>query len=169
MTESRCPTCDSILTEATSECPTCSPTGAVDQPATQSIATMLNGTAHPKVGFWPRFFAALIDGVLLTIVGAIVGLVLGLGAGSRPIGALVGLAYSVALIGSKGQTVGMMALGVIVVRTDGSRVDYMAAFIRWLGSILSALVLCLGYLWIAWDPEKQAWHDKIAGTYVVKA
>ena len=82
---------------------------------------------------------------------------------------VISLAYSIGLIGWKGQTVGMMALRIKVVLTTGQPVDYGRAALRWVGSIISGMVLCLGYLWIAWDPDKQAWHDKIAGTYVVKA
>ena len=38
-----------------------------------------------------------------------------------------------------------------------------------MGKLISAIALCLGFLWIAWDREKQGWHDKIADTHVVKA
>jgi uncharacterized RDD family membrane protein YckC len=34
-------------------------------------------------------------------------------------------------------------------------------------SIVSAIVFLLGYLWMLWDPEKQTWHDKAAGSVVV--
>jgi uncharacterized RDD family membrane protein YckC len=88
---------------------------------------------------------------------------------SRVISTLLGLAYSVYMIGSRGQTVGMMALSIKVIRTNGGSMDYVQAFVRWLGSIVSGIALGLGFLWIAWDPDKQGWHDKIADTYVVKA
>jgi uncharacterized RDD family membrane protein YckC len=39
---------------------------------------------------------------------------------------------------------------------------------RYFAYILSMLPLLLGYLWAAWDPKKQTWHDKLAGTYVVR-
>ena len=42
------------------------------------------------------------------------------------------------------------------------------AFLRWVGYILSGIFLYLGFLWIAWDGRKQGWHDKIAGTVVVR-
>ncbi len=120
-----------------------------------------------KAGFWSRWVASLIDGVILAVPRFVLGLVTTRSAASQ-LALLIFAAYSVALIGSQGCTVGMMAMRLTVVRTDGSKVDYLWAFIRLLGSILSALPFCLGYLWIAWDPEKQAWHDKIARTYVVK-
>jgi uncharacterized RDD family membrane protein YckC len=40
--------------------------------------------------------------------------------------------------------------------------------VRALGCFLSMIVACLGFIWIAIDSEKQAWHDKIAGTVVVR-
>jgi uncharacterized RDD family membrane protein YckC len=55
-----------------------------------------------------------------------------------------------------------------VVRTDGTPVTVLVALVRCLFSFLSGLVLFLGFFWIGWDHEKQGWHDKIAGTVVVK-
>jgi len=55
-----------------------------------------------------------------------------------------------------------------VVRVDGSRLTFADALVRGLSSIFSLLVLALGVLWIIRDPERQAWHDKIAGTFVVR-
>ena len=46
-------------------------------------------------------------------------------------------------------------------------IGYGRAFIRWLVSIISALILLLGYLWMLWDKEKQCWHDKAANDVVV--
>jgi len=41
--------------------------------------------------------------------------------------------------------------------------------VRYVGYFISSLFLCLGFLWIAFDARKQGWHDKIAGTVVIKA
>jgi uncharacterized RDD family membrane protein YckC len=137
----------------------------IPQAARRAPATVLG---VPKAGFWIRFAAGLIDWIILSLLGAALRAIAG-GAAGTQMGTLLLIAYSVLLIGGPGQTVGMMVLGIMVVATDGSKAGYLRAFIRWLGSILSALVLYLGFLWIAWDPQKQAWHNKIAGTYVVKA
>jgi len=48
-------------------------------------------------------------------------------------------------------------------------VSYGRAFGRFAMSLVSGLVLLLGYLWMIWDSEKQTWHDKVARTYVVPA
>ena len=47
--------------------------------------------------------------------------------------------------------------------------DRTLAFVREVvGKFLSGLVLCLGYLWMLWDAERQCWHDKLVGTRVVR-
>ncbi|HUE75473.1 MAG TPA: RDD family protein [Chloroflexota bacterium] len=53
-------------------------------------------------------------------------------------------------------------------QTDGSNLDVVGAIIRYIGAIVAAIPFGLGYLWVIWDPNKQGWHDKIAGTYVIK-
>jgi len=45
---------------------------------------------------------------------------------------------------------------------------FVVALVRALAAFFSAIVLFLGFLWIFWDEEKQSWHDKIAGTVVVR-
>ena len=55
-----------------------------------------------------------------------------------------------------------------VVRMDGAPLRFADALVRGLASIFSLAVFGLGGLWILKDPERQAWHDRIAGTYVVK-
>jgi uncharacterized RDD family membrane protein YckC len=52
------------------------------------------------------------------------------------------------------------------VGTDGKLIGFGTALIRWLGLVLSFSVLFLGVIWVAFDPQKQGWHDKIANTYV---
>jgi uncharacterized RDD family membrane protein YckC len=51
--------------------------------------------------------------------------------------------------------------------TTGGRIDYSRCVVRYLVSILSGLALLLGYFWMLWDPRKQTWQDKAAGTVVV--
>jgi uncharacterized RDD family membrane protein YckC len=65
-----------------------------------------------------------------------------------------------------GQTPGKAFLGVAVVGADGGQLRAGAAIVRWLGYWLSG-ILFLGYLWILVDDRRQAWHDKLAGTWVV--
>jgi uncharacterized RDD family membrane protein YckC len=77
------------------------------------------------------------------------------------------LAYHIAFWSWKGTTVGGIICRLRVVRTDGQLLLFTDAFVRGLSSIFSAVVLGLGWFWILTDPERQSWHDKIAGTYVV--
>jgi uncharacterized RDD family membrane protein YckC len=121
-----------------------------------------------RAGFWRRFAAAFIDGLVVGIASGILRAILGTGAGTG-VGLLVSAAYFTAFIGAeRGQTLGQMALGIRVLGLDnGATIGYGRAFLRWLVSIVSALVLLLGYLWMLWDSEKQCWHDKAANDVVV--
>lgn len=82
----------------------------------------------------------------------------------------IGALYYVYFTGSRGQTLGKMALGIKVVKADTQEVPgYTSAFLReTIGKFVSSLILALGYLWMIWDPKKQTWHDKIANTIVIR-
>ncbi len=70
--------------------------------------------------------------------------------------------------GAPGQTPGKMILGLKVIQSSGEQMTFGLAFLRWVGYLISALVFCLGFIWIAFDKSKQGWHDKIAGTSVIR-
>lgn len=125
--------------------------------------------ATEKVGFWSRFLALLIDGIGLGIIGNV--LSRGDVTGATGLQTLLGVIYFCYFWSSygKGQTVGMRALKIKVVKTDGSYLDLVGAFLRYVGLVISCIPLFLGLIWVAFDAQKQGWHDKIAGTYVVKA
>jgi uncharacterized RDD family membrane protein YckC len=138
-------------------------------PPPQSAGAPATGSASgPRAGFWRRFVGALIDGILLGIIEAILKSILGNGAASG-IYILISIAYFTVMIGgARGQTVGQMAMGIRVIDFNtGGSIGYGRAFIRWLVSILSALAIFVGYLWMLWDKEKQCWHDKAANDVVV--
>ena len=125
------------------------------------------GPSGPRASFGTRFLAVLIDVIL---VGAVNGILFGLaGRAGQGLGTLVSIAYSVYFHGSpSGQTVGKHVMNIRVVDFNtGGSIDYGKAFIRWLCGILSGIPCFLGYFWMLWDPEKQTWHDKLAGTVVV--
>lgn len=121
----------------------------------------------PRAGFWRRFGGAIIDGIIVGIVGLVLQISLK-GAGSA-LSILVGLAYFTLFVGgTRGQTPGMSAVGIRVISFDGSgSIGYGRAFIRWIGGYLSGIVIFLGFLWMLWDKEKQCWHDKLASDVVV--
>lgn len=114
----------------------------------------------PRAGFWERMGAAFLDVILVSILAAIVG--------GAPLGFLVMLAYFAGMWAWKGTTVGGVVLKLKVVRLDGAPISFPVALVRGLGAAFSTVVLFLGFFWIAWDVEKQSWHDKIAGTAVVR-
>ena len=135
------------------------------QPAYQPPAG--DGPSGPRASFGRRLVAAIIDGILLGVVGAIFYAI------SRTLGYVVQLlltiAYLTYLEGSpSGQTVGKKAMGIRVIDfSTGGAIGYGRAFVRWIARILSGIVCLLGYLWMLWDKEKQTWHDKLATTVVV--
>ena len=122
----------------------------------------------PRASFWLRLAAALIDGVLLGVVGTIIRVILGDVLGSA-VNLLLGLAYYTYLEGSpSGQTVGKRAMSIRVIDfAGGGPIGPGRALIRYIGRLISAIPCGLGYWWMLWDAEKQTWHDKIATTVVV--
>jgi uncharacterized RDD family membrane protein YckC len=124
-----------------------------------------------KIGFWRRVGATLIDVVLVAIVTSIIGNLLGGGTTGSGLTFLLGLAYYLYFWSSygHGQTLGKRALSIRVVKTDGSELTLVDALIRYVGVVISCIALFIGVVWVAFDPNKQGWHDKIAKTYVVKA
>ncbi len=76
------------------------------------------------------------------------------------------IGYPVTFWALAGQTPGKALMGVRIVRTDGERLQIGRAFIRLLGYWVSS-ILFLGYLWVLVDGRRQAFHDKLADTFVV--
>jgi uncharacterized RDD family membrane protein YckC len=131
-------------------------------PATQPVPAPVAGEAYalPRASFWERMGAGLLDMVL---AGALCGFV-----GGPPFGFLVILAYFVGMWAWKGTTIGGLVANLKVVRLDDKPVTIVVALVRGLGAAFSAMVFFLGFFWIAWDRERQGWHDMIAGTVVVR-
>jgi len=123
----------------------------------------------PRAGFGQRAVAAIIDGVLLGVVNVILGAVFNPNF-AGVVSTALGLAYYGYFEGGDtGQTIGKRAMSIRVVKTDGEALGTGVALVRYVARIISAIPCGLGYWWALWDPEKQTWHDKIAGTYVVPA
>ena len=126
-----------------------------------------------KAGFWIRFAAIFIDGIILFVINLLIAAILNSSTTGRSgIQTLLGLLYYVYFWSSAspwpGQTIGNKVLNIRVVKTDGTDLSITTAFIRYVGLVVSILVIFIGVIWAAFDPNKQGWHDKIAGTYVVK-
>lgn len=64
-------------------------------------------------------------------------------------------------------TPGKFILGLRIVDANGKNITPLGAILRYLGYIVSGIVIGIGFLWIGFDKKKQGWHDKIAKTYVI--
>ena len=127
-----------------------------------------------KGGFWIRTLAYIIDAIVLGVIGTIIGGFIDPdpAAPSRSsLNLVLGLVYFLYFWSAQGggQTLGMRPFNLKVVKTDGASLTIMQALIRYIGLIISFAAICIGVIWVAFDANKQGWHDKIAGTYVVKA
>lgn len=135
-------------------------------------------------GFWVRFLAIIIDGILLGVITAALTPVWGpqvtvtgtgtaaafeVNATANALGTLVGLVYFVGFWAWRGQTVGMMPFNMQVVSVaDGKKIDVVRGLLRYVGFIIAAIPLFIGLIWAAFDSRKQGWHDKIASTVVIR-
>ena len=133
-------------------------------------------------GFWRRVAASLIDSVILGVVGAILGIVLGLAMVSggtddtevveltgNVVGLFLGwLYYALMESSSKQATIGKMVMGIKVTDLEGNQISFARASGRHFGKIISSLILAIGYLMMLWTEKKQTLHDKMAGCLVVK-
>ncbi len=117
-------------------------------------------SSFPKAGLWERLCAAFLDIILILILSGIAHV------GSFRL--IVALAYFAGMWTWRGTTIGGIVLKLKVVRADGRPLTFVVALVRGLAAAFSVVILFLGFLWIAWDKDKQGWHDKIAGTEVVR-
>ncbi len=115
-------------------------------------------TTLPRAGFWIRLGATALDFVLVGMVASLLGIIF------VPLFAI----YCFTLWALKGTTVGGIICGLKVVRLDERPMDWKVALVRCLASFLSLVVAGFGFIWVAFDEERQSWHDKIAGTTIVR-
>jgi len=147
-------------------------------------------------GFWMRFLAALIDGIILAIPMGILQAVLvatmGLSMSNMtpdtppdqilatlaPMFGMIGLAmifstvlgcsYETFFLVKFGATPGKMAMGLKVVRPDGSGIQIGRAVGRYFAKMLSGMILYIGYIMVGFDSQKRGLHDMICETRVIK-
>jgi uncharacterized RDD family membrane protein YckC len=117
-----------------------------------------------------RFIALIIDTIIVSIVGGIIG-----AGGGSPFGGggaisfLLGAGYQWYFLTQQyGQTPGKMAMNIRVIKTDGTPISDGDAVIRYIGYLVNSPILMLGWIWAFIDKNNQGWHDKLANTYVVK-
>ena len=137
-------------------------------------------------GFWIRFVAVFLDGLLMQVLRVPISLLI-LGAVASPlrtpganpaaftgamltltgISMLIAVLYEATMIRYFGATLGKMAVGVKVVRSDGSGISWGISIGRYFMKIVSAFILLIGYIMAGFDEEKRALHDRVCDTRVV--
>lgn len=135
------------------------------------------GQSYAYMGFWMRVVAMIIDSVVQFLMLLPVGLLLGHLIESEQaveltgniIELIAGVIFVLVFWSFKSATPGKMVLGMRIVDAKTLRKPTFGQFVtRYIGYIPSTLALGLGFLWVAWDPRKQGWHDKMANTLVVR-
>jgi len=139
------------------------PPGAGEQRGEPTAAVPPQAPMLPRAGFWIRMGALFLD---LVLIGFALSLLYHHGFRGT---LLVLAAYAAIMWKLRGTTIGGRVFDLQLVRLDGRRLDWETSIVRALACFLSLAIFGLGFLWIAFDPERQAWHDKIAGTVVVRA
>jgi uncharacterized RDD family membrane protein YckC len=141
---------------------------------------MTPAVSGAKAGFWIRVVAYIIDAIIVGIIAFIVSLIFGVTKSGYPQNQSISILFFViyftymfsanGFIGP-GQTIGMRVLNLKVVTVTGESLDLTKALIRAIILVAEVEILIIGWIgliWAAFDPQKQAVHDKVAGTYVVK-
>jgi uncharacterized RDD family membrane protein YckC len=149
---------------------TADPQAQMVQPpaATPPIPTVPDVLAYPKASLWERLAAGFLDLVLVSILTGVAHKSLFAFFGGPPVWLVISLAYFAGMWTWKGTTVGGIVLGLKVARHGGGPLTFVVALVRALAAAFSVIILFLGFLWIAWDADKQGWHDRIAGTVVLR-
>ena len=186
-----CPRCHAANDAGSRFCYSCGLPfeGQQAAPIGETLDTPLGQSIGTPAGFWVRTGAWLIDYVIIVVVDRLVATAMGQEAvpgavlmgrdvwrivdwfsldSSSVVTLLLEAAYYTVAVATFCATIGKKAFGLSVVRSDGSKVGPGRALARYLLSFLSGLLLCVGYLMVAFRTDKRALHDLIADTYVVR-
>lgn len=167
-------------------CPNCGRENAADNRLCENCGydlTPVTGGGRTKhAGFWLRFLAWIIDYIIIGVVTSIfyipsVFLLVNITYAGFILWFLFYMVFVIAVpwlysafmeSSSKQATPGKMVVGVIVTDEAGNRISFARATGRYFAEFLSAFLLYIGYLMIAFTRNKQGLHDIVAGTYVIK-
>lgn len=161
---------------------------ACGQPLESAVQMAGQGGAAAAVlkdnyaGFWERFAAVILDGILLNLISFPlafgIGLVMGIGgmtnddlltATGWAVSLTVSAAYFIVMeSGEQGATFGKRLLKIRVLDVEGNRISKGRALGRWISHALSDITLGIGYLVQPFTAKKQALHDLASGTIVVR-
>ena len=158
-----CPSCGEATPASVNFCSACGE-------ALGDVGSALGGRALASVeyaGFGRRLGGYIIDAVILLVIAGIAPVIV-----ASPGGSLISFVISfgyVVLLNANGGTLGKRILDMRLQNRDtGENIGVGMAVIRYFVAIVSGLALLIGYLWSIWDADKQTWHDKAAGSVVVK-
>lgn len=132
--------------------------------AAAAAAPMISALTLPRAGFWIRVAAAFLDFLMIAVACAVLDF---FDRGPGPLFVILA-GYCAVMWKLRGTTIGGIICGLKVVRLDDRPVDWGVAVVRALSAFLSLFAAGLGFIWVAFDNERQSWHDKIAGTTIVK-
>ncbi|MFA7245198.1 MAG: RDD family protein [Candidatus Magasanikbacteria bacterium] len=146
----------------------------MDTPSTIPTPTTINVKPEERqyAGFWIRFLAIILDCVGLYIIGFFFG-----ASSLGPAGlaftytgwkVIVPMTYIIGFWIWKSATPGKIILGLKIVNEQGENINTSQSFIRFFSTIVSAVPFFIGFIWAGFEPQKRAWHDLLARTYVVK-
>lgn len=121
--------------------------------------------AMPRALFRDRFAAFVLDVIIIVIGLQILDVII---YNEDDVFPLLVLLYHVGFWTWKQTTPGGIICQLRLVRVDGNPITFADALVRALVGIFSLAVFFIGALWMLRDQERQTWHDKVAGTYVVK-
>jgi uncharacterized RDD family membrane protein YckC/Tfp pilus assembly major pilin PilA len=150
--------------------------GNCGKPVGSSPAVSESAPAQPYAGFWKRLAAWILDYIVILLVIILLAIPLSLMGKSPRLGVIMVVAYLLtpwlyhALMESSPRqaTLGKAALGIRVTDLAGERVSFGRATGRFFGKILSALTLSIGFAMAGFTERRQALHDKVADTLVVR-
>jgi uncharacterized RDD family membrane protein YckC len=157
-----CPKCGKQNDDRATFCQSCG-MAIQSQPAGSVAATGVTVYA----GFWTRFLAMVIDLIVVSLMGGL------LAAGSFGIGVVISFfipwLYEAFMLSSEWQaTVGKRAMSIVVTGTNGGRISFARATGRHFAKILSGAIIFIGFIMAAFTARKQALHDMLAETLVVR-
>jgi uncharacterized RDD family membrane protein YckC len=138
----------------------------------------MNANLSPYVGFWKRFGAAFLDGIIVLIVSFIIGISVGIISVFLPslyselafnlLGLVIAVLYYAGFESSSYQgTPGKQIIGIKVTDLEGNRISFGKALVRYVVKVITGIIL-IGYLTIIFSEKKQGLYDMAAGTVVVE-
>lgn len=129
---------------------------------------------YEYAGFLDRLLATILDSIIIYLPIRIIENII-IFTTLKPISTIILFEIILPLIitiifwTNKSATPGKLIMNMYIVdERTGQKIDTAQSIIRYIGYLPSAFIFGLGFIWIAVDQKNQGWHDKIAGTIVIK-